>query len=372
MCKLRRSLYGLKQSPRCFNEALDSQLKKLGFKNTTADACIYSGVVDSSKVLLAVYVDDILLASCSSHALKTTKQRIGTQFKTKDLGPASFFLGVSVRQDQSGISMSQPAYIQTLLDKFGLGDCNTQRIPMTPDADLHKRAEGELAADESEFRSMIGSLMYLSTATRPDLSFAVHRLAQFSSDPSSAPLAAVKRIFRYLRATKDFGIRFRAKDKSQLTGYVDADWAACLDTSRSTTGCLFLLAGGPVAWMSRRQRLVTKSTAESEFIALSEATAEVTWLRTLLAELGYPPTGPTAIWEDNAAAVSLANNPVGHQRTKHITVKLRFVQDGVENGEIQVAHVSTQNQMADALTKPVPYPAMVNFRKGVGVEEIGI
>ena len=367
VCLLKRSLYGLKQSPRCWNTTLDTGLRELQFTPTTADPCIYTGTVQKHEVILGVYVDDMLIACSSSQVCQEVKKMVSTKFAIKDLGTVSFFLGVSIHQSEQQIKLNQPTYISNILARFGMEDCHPIGIPMGPTDTLTQRSEGEARADQVLYQQIIGSLMYLSTATRPDISYAVHRLARYAADPSAAHLNAARKVLRYLKGSKELGLRYFKTDAIKLACFCDSDWAGCPESSRSTSGLVCLLSGGPVCWLSRRQRLVTKSTAEAEFVALSETVCEVVWLRQLLDDLGRFQEGPTPIYEDNAAAVVLANNPTSHQRTKHIMVKLRFVGDRIANGTVQVQQIPTTEQIADGLTKPLPLASFRTLISGLGM-----
>ena len=367
VCLLKRSLYGLKQSPRCWNSALDLGLKECGFSPTIADPCIYTGLVRNSEVVLGVYVDDMLIASVNSEVIGSVKSLVASKFAIKDMGVVAYFLGVSVHQREQVIELKQPNYIDNLLHRFGMEGANPTKLPMSPDDTLEQCKDTDARTDKQLYQQIVGCLMYLATATRPDISFAVHKLGRYACDPGTVHLAAAKRVLAYLKGTRDLSLQFRRTGSTKLVCYVDSDWAGCLDSSRSTSGLVCLLAGGPIAWTSRRQRLVTKSTAEAEFVALSEVVCEVEWLRQLLMELGREQSGPTTVFEDNAAALALVNNPTSHQRTKHIMVKLRFVADRVENGTLQVAHIPTEDQIADGLTKPLPLAGLRALIRGLGM-----
>ncbi len=207
------------------------------------------------------------------------------------------------------------------------------------------------------------SLMYAATATRPDISFAVGVLSKFNSKPSEAHLTAAKRVIRYLKGTTDIALRYSKTVDGNLTGYSDADWAGDLDDRHSTTGNLFMMAGGAISWASKKQATVALSTAEAEYVALSAATQEIVWLRRLLTDLKVLPDGPTTLMGDNQGAIAIAKNPVAHARTKHIDIRYHYIREAVQEGMIELCYCPTNEMVADLLTKPLPKGKFVELRK---------
>ena len=286
VCRLKKRL---KQSSRCWNTALDSHLKRMGFSQSKSDPCIYvSGGEDT--FCIGVYVDDRILAGKDKNKMKCVKEELSSKFDIKDLGKLRYFLGMSIVQNQEGkvTWMGQPTYIQKLLTKIGMNDSKPVKTPVDPGHRLVKANEDEEALDQPLYQSVVGSLMYLA---RPDIAYAVRMLARFSSKPNQSHWTAAKRVLRYLRGTVNFGILYRGE--SGVLGYSDADWAGDADDRKSTSGYMFLIAGGPVSWKSRKQSTVALSTAYAEYIALSTAVQECMWMQRLLSELGNPPDGPT-------------------------------------------------------------------------------
>ena len=287
VCKLKKSLYGLKQSSRCWNTALDSHLRSMGFSQLQSDPCIYTTGGENA-FYIGVYVDDMILAGQDDAMMKSVKDKLSSKFDIQDMGKLSYFLGMSVVQnrEEKKTWMGQPAYTEKLLTRMGMSDCRPVKTPMEPGIHLVKAAEDDEVLDQQSYQSLIGSLMYLATCTRPDIAFAVGTLARFSSKPNQVHWKAAKRVLRYLRGTTNFGIVFRGDDLAEPMAYSDADWAGDVGDRKSTSGYVFSIAGGPVSWRSRKQNTVALSTAEAEYVALSSAAQECVWIRRLSAELG--------------------------------------------------------------------------------------
>ena len=214
--------------------------------------------------------------------------------------------------------------------------------------------------------------MFLMIATRPDLAFAVSKLSQFLASPTTTHLTAATRTLRYVKETKSLELTF-GSCTTQLEGFCDADYAMDVDTRRSTTGYVFTLYGGAVSWQSKRQRSVALSTAEAEYMALTEATKEAIWLKNITESMlqqgsTINKTSPITIYEDNQAAIKLANNPVDHKRTKHIQVRYHFTRDAISDGIINLQYHSMDTMIADALTKSLPLPRLRLLRPALGLQ----
>ena len=284
VCKLKKSLYGLKQSPRCWNKAFTEFMRSKEFKQSEADPCIYI----RGTSIVAVYVDDLIIATKTEGEMQLVKEVLHSRFKMKDMGKLHYCLGITIRQDdtEKKIEIQQKQYILRMLEKYGLQDAKPVSTPADPNVRLRKDDGVSKTVDPVLYQSMVGSLLYAAIATRPDISQAVGTVSKFSSKPSEAHLTAVKRIFRYLK-----------------------DYAGDLDDRHSTSGNLFLMCGGAVNWLSKKQPIVTLSTAEAEYVALSTATQEAVWLRKLLKDFGEAQDQATMVMEDNQGAICIAKNP---------------------------------------------------------------
>lgn len=372
VCRLKKSIYGLKQSPRCWNIALDTQLKRMGFSQSQSDPCIYYKDADGEKFYMGVYVDDIILAGKSESKIKEVKKDISKKFNTKDLGKLSYFLGMKVEQDEKNGSVwiGQHAYTESLLKKFGMEDCKPVSTPVDISSKLTQATDDSLCVDQHRYQSAIGSLMYLSVSTRPDISFAVSSLARFSSNPTKEHWTALKRLLRYLKGTTMFGILYTKGGASECIGFSDADWAGDTNDRKSTSGYVFMLNGGAVSWSSKKQKCVALSTAEAEYVALSSAAQESIWLRQLLMELGSSPETPTVIFEDNLSTIAMTKNPQFHGRAKHIDIKHHFIREQVSHGTVQLEYCPTTDMTADILTKGLSRETFVKLRAKSGVLEL--
>ena len=245
VCRLRKSINGLKQSPRCWNQALDSQLKLMGFTQSVSDPCIYTSTTESDGLfILAVYVDDLLLAGTSQQKIAQVKADLGKRFQLKDMGELHYFLGVSVQQRAEGIWIGQPAYTQAVVKRFGMEHYKPANTPVTPGTKLLKATEQSEIVDATLYQSVVGSLLHLSGWTRPDIAFAVSNVARICSSPTKEHWTVVKHILRYLKGTSNYGLSYsRNDDTDTLIGYSDADWAGDVNDRKSTSGYLFMVSG---------------------------------------------------------------------------------------------------------------------------------
>lgn len=366
VCKLKRSLYGLKQAPRCWNTRFGNFLKKLGFKQSNADPCLFILEKGLKKILLAVYVDDGIVAATDKCELAELTEKLKSEFKivTK---PASYFLGIEIAQKSDGsVKISQAAYTRKVLDQFGMSDCRPCATPIISSEKAETNNSNETVT--FPYRSVVGALMYLMTGTRPDIAFAVSIASRNMENPAQGDVVAVKRILRYLKGSTDTGIVYKPQQKKNtLLCYSDADHAGDKVTGRSTTGVVCIFAEGAISWLSQRQTSVAISTTEAEAVAASEAAREILWLTRLLSDITNFNDTPQ-LMVDNEAAVKLAQNPELHRRTKHIRTRHFFVRELVTNGEIDIKHVSSDIQLADMLTKPLHWPRLQFLVKEIGLQ----
>lgn len=300
-------------------------------------------------------MDDLIIATKTNEEMLEVKQLLQSQFKMKDLGELHYCLGIAINYDRSNgtIRLHQKQYILRLLEKYRLMSAKRASTPADPNVKLCKNDEVSKPVDPSVYQSMVGSILYVAIATRPDISQAIGVVSKFNSNPTEAHLTAVKRIVRYLKGSLDVTLTYKKSESGQLVGYSDADYAGDLDDRHSTTGNVFLMSGGSVSWFSKKQPIVTLSTAEAEYVALSAATQEAAWIRRLLSDLRVTQDHPTVLMEDNQGTICIANNPVSHSRTKHIDVRYHYVREALVKGEIDVQYCPTQEMVADILTKPL-------------------
>jgi hypothetical protein len=294
--------------------------------------------------------------------------KLSQAFAMEDLGELHFILGIEVKRDRPRrtIKLGQRSYIDTILARFGMLDAKTVKTALDVNVHLQSK-EDETSVDIQEYQSIVGSLMYLMVGTRPDISFAVSKLSQFLSRPTASHRTAALRVLRYVKGTREMELCYHGEE--ELHGFCDADYAMDVDTRRSTTGYLFKLNGGAISWQSKRQASTALSTAEAEYMALCAATKEAIWLRNvthsiLNTKVPYP---ALPLYEDNQAAIRLADNPVDHQRTKHIDVRYHFTREAIIEGQITVQYHPTERMIADMLTKSLPYPRLQQLCAGCGL-----
>ena len=355
VCLLGKALYGLKQSPRAWFHLIAEVLYDFDFKQSTADPCIWIHENENGeRIYIALYVDDLIIAGDNEDDILTIKRRLSERFEMKDLGIAKKFLGIEIEygSDES-VKLHQNQYIQRLIERHGMGECNPVATPLDTSVKLTSITAEEAPADPQEYARIVGGLTFAACVTRPDIACAVGQLSQFLNNPSSTHMQAAKRVLRYLQGTSALGITYRPPPL-KLQGYSDANWAGDMDTRRSTTGYVVMLNNGAIAWKSRRQPTVALSTMESEYMALTDATKELVWVKSLLAELGYSngkSNDPTDLFSDNQGAIALAKNPVSHSRAKHIDIRHHFVREAIQDRIIWVQYIPTAEMTADSLTK---------------------
>lgn len=364
VCKLKKSLYGLKQSPRCWNTVLDGFLKSLGFLQATADQCIYTRLASNVQTIIAVYVDDLVIMSETTAELDNVKSSLSSKFKMKDLGEIHHCLGVSIARGDKSLKLSQSLYIQQLLKRFNMEDCNPVGTPAAVDVKLQKE-DGSKPANQPLYQSIVGSLLYAACATRPDISYAVGVLSKFNAAPTETHMTAAKRVLRYLKGSAEYGIVYK-KSQSAPVAYSDASWADDNDSRRSTSGNVFLKSEGPISWFSKQQRVIALSTAEAEYIAAAEATKEAAWLRQLLTELGGLCDEPLTLHIDNQSAISIANKATS-KRSKHIDIRYHYIQDEIVNKHISTSYCPSTSMKADILTKALPRDRFIALRDMLGM-----
>ncbi|XP_021849191.1 uncharacterized mitochondrial protein AtMg00810-like [Spinacia oleracea] len=301
-------------------------------------------------VYLLLYVDDIIVTGNSAPLITKFISLLSTEFAMKDLGDLHYFLGVQAIRTSKCLFLCQKKYVHDLLLKFHLHTAKPVRTPL-PSRTTLSITDGDLLSDPTEYRSMVGALQYL-TMTRPDITYAVHLVSQFMHAPRTSHLLVVKRIYRYLQGTADYGLWLRpAPDMSIMIAYSDADWAGCPDSCRSTTGYAIFLGGNLISWRSKKQPTVSKSSTEAEYRAVAYTVQDTLWIRSLLAELGIVIRAPVKLFCDNISASYLAVNPVQHDRSKHIKIDYHFVRERVAHGDLVVPYVPTELQFADIFTK---------------------
>jgi hypothetical protein len=378
VCILIRSLYGLRQAGNVWNRELNRALAELGFTQLKTDYCCYIRRNGDDFTILLVWVDDFIAVSTTDAENDQVEQELKTHFDVKSLGQPSLLLGIKLHQEDHLISLSQSHFIDNLLKKFGLENANAVSTPIDPHVKLDDDEKSEEIIDEGEINStlishgyatLIGSLMYLALGTRPDIAYAVNKLAQFTSQPKPKHWTALKRIFRYLKGTRNHGLTFGGSEElliNDLNIYCDADWASDADR-KSVSGFVITMAGGAIAWSSKKQSTVALSTAEAEYVAATHIAKQVLWYRSLFQELELPLPSTSTIFSDNQAAISIAHHPEFHARTKHIDIAHHFLRDLVESEIINLVYIKTDENLADIFTKGLPKIPHENLTYELGI-----
>lgn len=358
VCKLKRSLYGLKQSPRCWNKKFNQFLKSYDFKQCEADKCVYvSNKTKDSETILVLYVDDGLIMTSDINDLNDFIEDLKIKFQAT-VFDVSYFVGLEIIQKPNSIFIHLNSYIKNMLSKLNLSEIKPSDTPVDPNTVLVRDMDSE-QFDEYKYRQAVGCLTFATVTVRPDIAYAVNLVSRFQHCATKTHWNAILRIFRYLKHTSNFGIEYVYKP--ELNGYSDADFGGDRDTRRSTSGYVFLYGQGAVTWASRRQTSVALSTTESEYVAASLATKELIWLRQLFSEVNVN-TDTSTIFIDNQSAIKLIQNPVFHKRTKHIEIHYHFIREKYEQGMLNVEYVATEKQIADIFTKALTHLKFEKFR----------
>ena len=360
--RLKKSLYGLKQSGRNWNKVLHEYLKNDGFVRNEVDHCVYRKQTDNGVIILVVWVDDLIIASNNIDMLCQFKDNMKCKFSMKDLGKISHFLGMDFKQEGGIIKMNQSRYMAKILDRFNMTHCKPRTTPCEQRLESTESSE---AVEPRKYREIVGSLIYLMTCTRPDIRWVVSKLSQKLSCAKIEDLITAKHVLRYLKGTMGYELCFRKSDSElRLIAYSDADWASSLGDRHSTTGyCFSLVENGPlIAWKSKKQPTIALSTCEAEYVSLAATTQESMYLMQLLQGMDNKSYECTRIYEDNQGAIALSKNPVNKQRCKHIDIKYHFLREVAASGKINIVYCQTENMVADILTKPATRVKLNKFK----------
>ncbi|KAK8591446.1 hypothetical protein V6N13_031488 [Hibiscus sabdariffa] len=367
ICKLNKSLYGLKQASRQWNERLTTALIQQDFQRTGFDSSLFTKGIRADFIVLAIYVDDIVLASPNMDAISLVKNYLHDLFKIKDLGNLKFFLGLEVARSSKGINLSQRKYTLDLLSEYDFLESKPASTPIVPLIKLSKTV-GTPLEDITSFRRLIGKLVYL-TNTRPDISFVVQHLSQFLSAPTDLHLVAAHRVLRYLKKSPGQGLFFPSDNVLKINAFSDSDWASCPDSRRSITGFCVFLGSSLISWKSKKQQTVSRSSSEAEYRALAAVTCEIQWIHYLLSDL-HIDFSSANLYCDNLSAIKLAENPMHHERTKHIEIDCHLVREKIRSGSINLLPVRSQNQLADSFTKALHVSVFSSSISKLGIQDL--
>jgi len=373
--RLQKGLYGMKQAGRIWNKTMNDAMISWGFTRLACESCIYYRKRESRIVVAAVHVDDFISIAKPPEENRVFKTQMKTLWNISDLGGVRFCVGIAISRNRETktISLSQTALIDRVITQFGQQDAYPAKTPMDPGLKLRRPNQSELTTDDKTelakfpYRSLVGCLLYLSVASRPDITYAVQQLSQFLDSYSFAHWNAAVRIVRYLKGTRDLKLVLGGTNPISLVGFTDSDWANCLDTRRSVGGYSFTLGSGVVSWTTRKQKTVASSSCEAEYTAAFECGKEAIWLRTLLSGIGFAPAASTPILCDNNAAINLSEDPSLHQRVKHVDIKFHFLRERVHSGDLKLSYINTHDNLADIFTKALDTTKFEKLRRFLGL-----
>ena len=345
--KLNSALYGLKQSPMLWNNHIKDTLSRIGFEQNKKEFGLYFRRSTVGLCLIALYVDDLLIASASKSELYEVKEYLKRTYEMKDLGPVNKFLGMNIRQTENSISVSLTDYIEKKAKEYNFTDIRPVYNPLQKHVDYY--GDSPSFEDITAYQSLVGTLIFISNAVRFDIAHAVHFLSRFLKNPKEVHYKAAKRVFDYIYTTRRQEIVYKRKKHCKITAFSDASYADCPDR-KSTYGYVTMYSSGPITWCSKRNSCMVTSSTEAEIVAASEATKEIKWLDQVLSLMGLR-TKPHLLHIDNTSTLKLADHPVHHSDTKHIDVRNLFVREAAEEGLVELAHINTADQLADIFTK---------------------
>lgn len=317
---------------------------------------------------LLVYVDDIVVTGNNEKEQHELRQKLVKEFEIKELGKLKYFLGFEVAYSTQGIFISQQKYVTDLLAETGKIGCKPASTPMDPNHKLGEAKE-EPSIDKRMYQRLVGKLIYLSH-TRPNIAYSVSMISQFVHDSKESHLQAAYRVLHYLKGNPGKGILFKRNQNLTLEAYTDADYAGSLVDRRSTTGYCTFLGGNLVTWRSKKQNVVARSSAESEFRAIAQGLCELLWLKIILDDLKVKLEGPMKLYCDNKSAINNAHNPIQHDRTKHIEIDKHFIKVKLEEGLVCMSYVPLEHQLADGLTKGMNSSSFHDIVSKLGMEHI--
>ena len=360
--KLNKSIYGLKQAPLVWNQTINKTLRSLGFTRSVEEPCIYYNFENNESIFIALYVDDMLLIGTNLEKITQLKTHLGQAFQMKDLGVAGKFLGMNLNVSSTGIEVNMEEYINNLLLEYGMADCNPVKTPANKTNLDDLSDSSDATCDEHEYRSIVGKLLYAANTVRYDINYIVLKLSRYLASPKEKHMQAAKRVLRYLKGTKKFGLCYTPNSPDDLICYSDANLASETDTkSRSTTGSVILYGGSPVSWRSKLQTLVALSTVNSELFALCFTTQECVWLQNLMKDIKI--THNTKIYCDNQPAIKTVQLEVALEGTKHIRRRVDFIKQQIQFSTLLLQYVPTKLNCADIFTKALPDPQFTILRQ---------
>ncbi|XP_019184766.1 PREDICTED: uncharacterized protein LOC109179729 [Ipomoea nil] len=344
VCHLHKSLYGLKQASRSWFTTFSTSLINAGFVQSKADYSMFTYKRENFLTILLVYVDDIVITGNDPTIITILKQYLAHQFQIKDLGLLKYFLGIEVERSPTGIFLNLRKYSLEILSDTGMLACKPASTPIEVSHQLNPNT-GELLADPSTYGRLVGRQLYL-TVTRSDITYVVTLFSQFMSAPRDMHWQAALRVVRYLKNSTDLGILLSTHSSLKLHAYCDVDWASCPTTRCTTTRYCTFLGTSSLSWRTKKQTTVSRSSSEAQYRVMANAASEITWLQLLLSELDIP-IHPAQLHCDNQASLHIANNPVFHERTKHVEIDYHFVREKINDGTLHTTFVPSNQQLGN-------------------------
>ncbi|UYV64622.1 hypothetical protein LAZ67_3001360 [Cordylochernes scorpioides] len=365
VCKLKKAIYGLKQAGRSWNTKIASTLIKNNFKQSIVDPCLFTKNEENHSIYLILYVDDMLLASDSEIIIQNTVKTLEKEFEIKNLGDPTQFIGIEISRNREGeLLLSQKNKIQELVERYNLQEAKPTFTPM--ESGYPGISDEKLLPNNVQYQQLIGSLLYLSVVSRPDIAAPVCILSSRNQNPRNCDWNAAKRIVRYLKTTKELELRISNQKPPTLEAYSDATWASDNTDRKSLSGNLFLLGSNPISWMTGKQGCVSLSSTEAELISAAEASQELLWLLDLLKDLELEQKAPIYFHQDNQSCLKICSSEKLSSRTKHIATKIHHLKDLQKKTVIKMIYCPTGDMKADILTKPLPRPTFEKLRYNLG------
>jgi hypothetical protein len=355
--RLNKALYGLKQAPREWYAKLDEHIRSMGFTRSKSDVCVYFKGDRANKMIMMIYVDDIIIASKHDALLEETTQLIKSRFNMES-DALHYYVGMQIAFNDTNntVKVCQTNYIKRICQRVNKTSVTSMSTPMTTSNKLRKEENEQDEPMFTEYRSHVSSIMYAALLSRPDVTYPTNVCARYMGNPGQQHMNAVMRIYEYLYSTADKVIQYKQPDEPEMVNrlvcYVDTSHADS-DDLRTTCGYIIYLNGGPISWRTLLHKGHCQSPTESEYVGMFHSVCEVLSLRNMMEEIGYAQTLPTTIHEDNEGSIKVANNPRCHDRLKHIDLKYHLTRDAIEEGKIAIEKIGTADQQADILTKPL-------------------
>lgn len=369
--KLKKAIYGLKQSSRAWYKKVDECLVGNGYKRSKLEPCLYTKIKGKMRTIVTLYVDDFFVFTNDKIEYSNLKEVLSSKFKLKDLGQVKNCLGMSVNIDKvkGTITLSQENYINQLLNRFNMTDCKLANTPI--EHKLNINLENKNCDSRIPYQQLVGGLMYLAVLTRPDIAYSVSFLSQFNNCYNNETWAYAKRILKYLKKTKYFGLKYTKVGNSKLKGFVDSDWGNNIIDRKSYTGLCFMLAGSVVSWQTKKQKTVALSSTEAEYMGMADACKEAIYLNNLLKEI-VNESYSIELYNDNQGALKLSSNNSYNKRTKHIDIKYHFCKECVVNKVNKLEYLETAEMPADLFTKGLSNIKHYYFMQLLGIQDVRV